>query len=163
MYMPITKPRDRTEGWKDMWAVLQQTLAAGEQLLVHCMAGRRRAAVMGILARAVLTRETISESEAWIRARRSIECSKIARDKDTGMWVERMRQETRVGPSWPLPAGYVTTVRSNIHLRMMNDAPLCSHKHEGSDPVRHLGGGVSVGADFVPPLPGASSSWVAAQ
>ena len=34
---------------------------------------------------------------------------------------------------------------------------------EGADPVRHLGGGVSVGADFVPPLPRASSSWVAAQ
>ena len=80
----------------------------------------------------VLTRETISESEAWIRARRSIEYSKIARDKDTGMWVEQMRQETRVGPSWPLPVGYVTTVRSNIHLRMMNDAPLCSHKQARS-------------------------------
>ena len=106
VYMPITKPRDRTEGWKNMWAVLQQTLAAGEQALVHCMAGRRRAAAMGILARSVLTRETISESEAWIRARRNIEYSKIAHDKDTGMWVERMRQETRVGPSWPLPVGY---------------------------------------------------------
>ena len=112
-----------------MWAVLQQTLAAGEQALVHCMARR---AAMGILACAVLTRETILESEAWIRARRSIEHSKIARDKDTGMWVERMRQETRVGPLWPLPVGYVTTVRSNIHLRMMNDAPLCSHKQARS-------------------------------
>ena len=124
VYMPITKPQDRTEGWKNMWAVLQQTLAAGEQALVHCMAGRHRAAAMSILACAVLTRETISESEAWIRARRSIEHSKI--------WVERMRQETRVGPSWPLPVGYVTTVRSKIHLRMMNDAPLCSHKQARS-------------------------------
>ena len=152
VYMPITKPRDRTEGWKNMWAVLQQTLAAGEQALVHC------------LARAVLTRETISESEAWIRARRNIEYSKIARDKDTGMWVERMRQETRVGPSWPLPVGYVHGALEHPPAHDERCAAvqpqagdLWCWALEGSDPVRHLGGGVSVGADFVPPLPDAMS------
>ena len=108
---------------------------AGEQALVHCVAGR-----------AVLTRETISESEAWVRARRSIEYHKIARNKDTGMWAERRRQDTRVGPSWPLLVGHVTTARSNIHLRMMDDAPLCSHKQARSGATRRLqrGGGLCV-------------------
>eukprot|EP00434_Breviolum_minutum_P039089 symbB.v1.2.034695.t1/scaffold4526.1/size39880/1 len=43
----------------------------GESILIHCVAGRHRAAAVGTLARALLAQETIAESDTWIRARRS--------------------------------------------------------------------------------------------
>ena len=76
-----------------MWSVLQQTLAAREQVLLP----RRRAAAIGVLARLVLMR---LESKAWL-----IEYHKIVRDNGT----------RALACGW---SACDTTTRCNIHLRM---------------------------------------------
>ena len=45
---------------------------AGNCLLIHCMAGRHRAAVIGVITRAVFAQESADQSARWIAGRRDI-------------------------------------------------------------------------------------------
>ena len=118
----------RVEQWQAAFPVIKATVQAGEEILVHCIAGRHRAAAVGVLLRSIFTAESIPQSDAWISQRRDIELHRIAYDRGVGSWLKDMLQKSNVGPAWPKLSGFIATHRSNLHLRTLDNIPLCAHK-----------------------------------
>ncbi len=93
---------------------------SGEGVLIYCVAGRHRAAAVGVLLRAIFTAESIPQSDAWMSQRRDIELSRIAYDRGVGAWIKETLHRSHVGPAWPALSGLIATSRNNL--------PLCAHK-----------------------------------
>lgn len=104
-----TDTRSRTAQWRIAWPCLKQSLFAGDSVLLHCMAGRHRAAAIGVLARAILAQETIPEADTYISQRRNIELHKIAYDRGVGTWMKEMMQQATLGTPLPKIDGFVAT------------------------------------------------------
>ena len=94
--------------------VIRSTLHAGEEILVHCMAGRHRAASVAVLLRSVFAAESIAQADSWVSQRRDIELHKIAYDRGIGLWMQEMLQKSQVGAPWPRVTGFIATARSNL-------------------------------------------------
>lgn len=93
-----TDTRSRTAQWRVAWPCMKQSLFAGDSVLLHCiMAGRHRAAAIGVLSRALLAKETIPEANTHIMKSRDIELHKIAYDR--GGWYLAQRDDGS-GDSW---------------------------------------------------------------
>ena len=86
--------RGRSDQWRLTWPLLRNTFYAGESILIHCVAGRHRAAAVGTLTRALLAQETIAESDTWIRARRDTELEKVVNQNSVGEWLQEMRRQS---------------------------------------------------------------------
>ena len=105
---------------------------------MHCMAGRHRAAAVGVLLRAVFTGESIPQADSWISQRRNIELHRIAYDKGVGQWLKDTLQKSQVGVAWPKVTGFVATSRGNLHLRTTEMTPLCAHKQSATKALERL-------------------------
>ena len=57
--------RDRVQQWRVAWPCIKNSLNEGEHVLLHCVAGRHRAAAVAVLTRALLASETLTESNAY--------------------------------------------------------------------------------------------------
>lgn len=66
-----TNTHQRVAQWQAAFSVIKATVLAGEEVLVHCVAGRHRAAAVGVLRRTMFTAEPIAQSDAWISQWRS--------------------------------------------------------------------------------------------
>ncbi len=138
MVMAPTNTYKRVAQWQAVFPVIKATVQAGEEILVHCMAGRHRAAAVGVLLRAVFTGESIPQADAWISQRRNIELHRIAYDKGVGQWLKDTLQKSQVGVAWPKVTGFVATSRSNLHLRTAEMIPLCAHKQSATKALERL-------------------------
>ena len=115
----------RDSQWKEAWPLLRQTYFGGESTLIHCMAGRHRAAGIAVLLRSLLLDCTIEESASAIAAKRDIEFDKLVSTKHVAEWIWWTYRHATVGAPLPQLDGYMATERSQLHLRTIHDAPLC--------------------------------------
>lgn len=65
--------KEREAQWRLAWPVMKATLQSGEDVLVHCVAGKHRAAGVSVLARSLLAKESLEEAEAAISQVREID------------------------------------------------------------------------------------------
>lgn len=72
-----TNTHQRVAQWQAAFPVIKATVLAGEEVLVHCVAGRHRAAAVGVLLRSIFTAEPIPQSDAWIPQWRDIELHRV--------------------------------------------------------------------------------------
>ena len=138
MVLAPTNTYQRAAQWQAAFPVIKATVQAGEEILVHCMAGRHRAAAVGVLLRAIFTGESIPQADSWISQRRNIELHRIAYDKGVGQWLKDTLQKSQVGMAWPTVTGFVATSRSNLHLRTTEMIPLCAHKQSATKALERL-------------------------
>ena len=138
MVLAPTNTYKRVEQWQAAFPAIKATVQAGEEILVHCMAGRHRAAAVGVLLRAIFTGESIPQADSWISQRRNIELHRIAYDKGVGQWLKDTLQKSQVGVAWPKVTGFVATSRSNLHLRTSELIPLCAHKQSATKALERL-------------------------
>ena len=131
--------KDKRDGqWKEAWPLLRQTYFGGEATLLHCMAGRHRAAGIAVLIRSLLLDCTIEESAAAIAAKRDIEFDKLVSTKHVAEWIWWTYRHATVGAPLPQLDGYMATERSQLHLRTIHDAPLCHHKQSTEKAAERL-------------------------
>jgi len=69
-----TNTHQRVAQWQAAFPVIEVTVQAGEEVLVHCVAGRHRAAAVGVLLRTIFTAEPIAQSDAWISSGVILSC-----------------------------------------------------------------------------------------
>ena len=137
---PASK-KDREGQWQISWpTTIRNTLQAGEVAVVHCMAGRHRAAGLGVLLRAILMEQSIDESAEWVRQRRQIDLPGLFRDAGVRDWIYNTRRSYAMMPPMPVTDGFMATARSNVHLKTLGDAPLCTHKQSASKAAQRLVG-----------------------
>lgn len=109
-----TNTHQRVAQWQVAFPVIEVTVQAGEQVLVHCVAGRHRAAAVGVLLRTIFTAEPIPQSDAWISQWRDIELHRIAYDRGVGAWMKETLQRSQVGVAWPKVSGFLASSRSAL-------------------------------------------------
>ena len=126
MHVEPAAARYREAQWKTAWPTLKNTVLQGETAVVHCMAGRHRAAGIATLARSLLTGETFEESAEWIGRRRNIDLQGLFRDYRVREFLYSMKSTSRMTAALPRVAGYAATDRSRVHLVTRACAPLCA-------------------------------------
>ena len=124
----LTDMRQRDGQWKEHWPLIRQSIHANEEVLLHCMAGRHRAAGLAILVRALLSGTTIAESHAVVKGMRDIEFENLIAKQHVSNWIHQTYRASYVGPPLPPAIGYISTLRSRLHIMTAGGAPLCSHK-----------------------------------
>ena len=142
--MPITSRGDRDGAWRTHWP----TLCGGDEVLLHCMAGRQRAAALAVLVRALFENISLEESAQRISRLRHIDFQAFVRDRRAADSLYATRRSARLPTPWPLPVGYLTTARSNVHLRVAGDAPLCMFKQSAPNAEARLQGALLFGSIF---------------
>ncbi|CAE7194365.1 unnamed protein product [Symbiodinium sp. CCMP2592] len=122
--------RSREEEWLRILSAIARTLLAGHNVLLHCLAGRHRAATTGVACRAVLAGETQEEANQAILRVRQIEVDRaIQQDRSLGSWLAGAVRNTRVPPTPVQPRGYIATASSHLHLESPEEGvPICKHK-----------------------------------
>jgi len=108
--------------------VIKSSLQSGESVLVHCVAGRHRAAGVSALARSLLPAESLEDAERAISAVREIDMAGLLKDYTVGPWMADMKRTSLMTPPPPKLIGFMATLRSNVHLMTESETPLCSHK-----------------------------------
>lgn len=126
--MAPTHKANRDSQWKEVWPLIRQTYLGGESTIIHCMAGRHRAAGITVLVRSLLQDCTLEESDSAISKLRDIEFSKFMKTEHVAEWIWWTFRHTTVGPPMPRLEGYMATERSQLHIRTVDDVPLCHHK-----------------------------------
>ena len=126
--MAPTDKANRDRQWKEVWPLIRQTYLGGESTIIHCMAGRHRAAGITVLVRSLLQDCTLEESDSAISRLRDIEFSKFMSTQHVAEWIWWTFRHATVGPAMPRLEGYMATERSQLHIRTVDDMPLCHHK-----------------------------------
>eukprot|EP00434_Breviolum_minutum_P029334 symbB.v1.2.025947.t1/scaffold2554.1/size89898/9 len=90
--------------------------------------GRHRAAGITVLVRSLLQDCTLEESDSAISRLRDIEFSKFMSTQHAAEWIWWTFRHATVGPAMPPLEGYMATERSQLHIRTVDDMPLCHHK-----------------------------------
>ena len=138
LVMAPTDKERRDDQWKELWPLLRQTYLGGESILIHCMAGRHRAAGIAVLVRSLLKDCTIEESDSVISAQRDIEFNKLVSTKHVADWIWCTYRHASVGSALPQLDGYMATERSQLHIRTVHDTPLCHHKQSSEKAAERL-------------------------
>lgn len=132
--------RDREGQWKISWPTIRNTLQAGEVAVLHCVAGRHRAAGLGALLRAILMEESVDESASWIQQRRNIDMASLFRDHSIKEWIHNTKRSYAMVPPMPSTDGFMATAKSNAHLKTVGGIPLCAHKQAAEKASQRLVG-----------------------
>ena len=125
-----TDKRSRDLQWRSGWPTIRQSVQSGEAILLHCMAGRHRAAGMSVLCRALFTGERLEDSAAFIASRRDIEMHKFMQTAHVADWVHHVYRTSSVGAPLPAITGFIATTRSRLHLCTEGNRPLCTHTNK---------------------------------
>lgn len=132
--------RDREGQWKISWPTIRNTLQAGEVAVLHCVAGRHRAAGLGVLLRAILMEESVDESASWIQQRRNIDMASLFHDHSIKEWIHNTKRSYAMVPPMPSTDGFMATAKSNVHLKTVGGIPLCAHKQAAEKASQRLVG-----------------------
>lgn len=111
-----TSPKLRFDQWRLAWPTLKATYFQGEDVVIHCMAGRHRAAVVATLCRSLLMDEDLKQSEDFLKGQRDIDLPAIMYKQGIGAWMREARRQSVVGPPGPRVTGFCATSRSHLHL-----------------------------------------------
>ena len=133
----LTELSESAKKWTDLFTAICRTLWAGDVVVIHCMAGRHRAALLTCLQLALMRDQTLEAAEADLLRRRSVELNQVRRyDGGNWAWAQRALQSTRLPACFPVPSGYTASDSSNLHLRLPNGITLCKH---AQSPERAVG------------------------
>ena len=130
--------RDRTQQWRVQWPLIKNSVQSGEGVLLHCLAGKHRAAGVAVLCRAVLAGESLQEAEDHIKKVRTIDLPGLVRNKGIGEWLAEMRRTTVLTAPHPKVVGCIATTKSKLHLMTDAELPLCQHKQSADKMVDRL-------------------------
>ena len=134
--MAPTDKDNRDRQWKEVWPLIRQTCFGGESTLIHCMAGRHRAAGIAILVRSLLQDCTMEESDSSISSLRDIEFDRLIQTRHVADWLWYSYRRSSLGPPMPALQGYTATERSQLHIRTAADTTLCCHRqHADCNPA----------------------------
>jgi len=111
---------------------------SGEEVLLHCVAGKHRAAGIAVLCRAVLCGESLIEAENHIKQVRRIDLPGLVKDKSIGEWLAEMKRSTTLTAPHPKVVGCIATTKSKLHLMTAAELPLCQHKQSADKVVDRL-------------------------
>ena len=94
---------------------------SGDDVVVHCMAGRHRGGTTAVMCQRVLRRH-----KRHILQRREIEVSQAMRSyrKMMAEWVRDVGARTRLPRLHLIPLTYLATESSNLHVEQAGSAPL---------------------------------------
>ncbi|CAE7366109.1 clpC [Symbiodinium natans] len=133
----LTELSESAKKWTDLFTAICRMLWAGDVVVIHCMAGRHRAALLTCLQLALMRDQTLEAAEADLLRRRSVELNQVRRyDGGNWAWAQRALQSTRLPACFPVPSGYTASDSSNLHLRLPNGITLCKH---AQSPERAVG------------------------
>ena len=130
----VVAPADRATrdaGWRTAWPRIRQTVHAGENVVIHCLSGRHRAAGIAVLVRSLLSGDPIPDSDRVISSLRDIQ-------RHVGEWIHQSCRTSYVGPVLPPVKGYMATGRSQVHLMVEGPSSLCSHKQSSAKAADRL-------------------------
>ena len=127
--------KGRVDQWRLAWPLIRNSVWSGDQVLVHCLSGRHRAAAVATMLRSLLAGESLKTSGQWLAQHRDVELQKISSQNGVALWMRLMVQQATVGSPMPQVVGFISTLRSHTHLRTITGAPLCCHKQ---DPIKAL-------------------------
>ena len=130
--------RDRTQQWRVQWPLIKNSVQSGEGVLLHCLAGKHRAAGVAVLCRAVLAGESLQEAEDHIKKVRTIDLPGLVHNKGIGEWLAEMRRTTVLTAPHPKVVGCIATTKSKLHLMTDAELPLCQHKQSADRMVDRL-------------------------
>lgn len=134
----LTDPRQRESQWREHWPTIRQSVHANEEVLIHCMAGRHRAAGLAILVHSLLAGTSMAESHLVVKSLRDIEFDQLVKKKHVADWLYQTQRSSYVGAPLPAVIGYVATMRSRLHIMAEGGAPLCSHKQGSGKAAERL-------------------------
>ena len=70
-------PEDLARDWGEVFGIIARTLWHGDCVVVHCMAGRHRAALLVCVTLALLRGTSLAATETWMLTRRQIELNEV--------------------------------------------------------------------------------------
>ena len=127
----------RDGDWHLIWPLVPITLAAGEHILVHCKAGRRRAEAVCTLLKALLERSSLNDAMARIRELRPIEADKLFRESpEVPEWMQGLSHTLALPALIPQPMSFAATSRSVLHVCDGLGVPLCQHRQSRDKAIR---------------------------
>ena len=91
-HIHLTHRQKRDAQWQSSWPLARRLLLADGQVLIHCVAGKHRAAGLSVVMRALLTKETLAQSHAHILRRRSVEVEKLLTNRSIAAWLHGIYQ-----------------------------------------------------------------------
>ena len=132
LYMSIASNDRRDREWNEAWPRVKNSLWHGDSVVIHCLAGKHRAATFGAMLVALLQRSSLDAAMRTIKTRRYVEIDKALRDRNLSNWVHRTLGATTLGNPFPKCTGYLMTERSHVHIQTMPNVPLCAHKQSST-------------------------------
>ena len=94
-HIHVTHPHKREQQWQSAWMLAERLLREDKQVLIHCVAGRHRAAGLSVVMRALLARETLEQSHAHILRQRAVEVEKLLANRSIAAWLRSIYQNAR--------------------------------------------------------------------
>ena len=94
LYMAIASNDRRDREWSEAWPRIKNSLWHGDVVVIHCLAGKHRAATLGAMLIALLQRCSLDAAMGTIRSRRYVEIDKALRDRSLANWVHRTLRAT---------------------------------------------------------------------
>ena len=111
-----------------VFGIIARALWHGDCVVVHCMAGRRRAALLVCVTLALLRGTSLAATETWMLTRRQIELNEVrSRDPQLWDWANRAVRGTRMPLQYPAPIGFTAAESSHLHLQLPDGTTLCRH------------------------------------
>ena len=127
-YFAIAHADRRQEDWDRVWPLVRRSLYHGDVVIVHCMAGRHRAALAAAMWLAMLKGISLADAAGEIRRCRDVEITKTLQDRKLAGWVHQALASSSAGASEPECTGFMATARSQVHISTAKGYPLCQHK-----------------------------------
>ena len=136
--VPVADMMLRSGAMRDAWHVVESTLAAaGEGVLVHCLAGVRRGPVAAAVFRAVLLDEHFGKATEHFERVRAVEYAKVWKGRqgndDLWAWAESMTKtlkRTHRLPQIEQCAMSETRQQALIHAMVSERSPLCTFSQQ---------------------------------
>ena len=126
LLVSMRSSEDLARDWGEVFGIIARALWHGDCVVVHCMAGRRRAALLTCVALALLRGASLEATETWMLTRRQIE---LVRSRDALLWdwANRAVRGTRIPFQYSAPVGFTATESSHLRLQLPDGTALCRH------------------------------------
>eukprot|EP00438_Fugacium_kawagutii_P026729 Skav228695 [mRNA] locus=scaffold2247:527755:531097:- [translate_table: standard] len=102
--------------------------ASGDVVLVHCIAGKHRAAVAGVMILAIFCKLSVTDAIKEVLRHRPVRIDQAFEDRAFAQWTHDMVNTTRLSQPWPRCTGWITTERSHCHVQTVPGITLCCHR-----------------------------------
>ena len=116
LVVSLRSPEDLARDWGEVFGIIARALWHRDCVVVHCMAGRHRAALLVCVTLALLRGTSLAATETWMLTRRQIELNEVrSRDPQLWDWANRAVRGTRMPLQYPAPIGFTATESSHLH------------------------------------------------